>query len=101
LPPANKGSRQRALCHLPRKAVDKEPFATCQQRQSAKNFCFEKKLKEPLPPANQGSRQRNSIIKKIKKAFADCRVAVGKRDALRHLTTAFVSFADCHTGFFR
>ena len=39
--PAKKGSRQRALCHLPKKAVGKE---------------------------------------------------------LRHLTTAFVPFADCHTG---
>jgi len=40
--PANKGSRQRMLCHLPIKAVDNESFATCEQRQSAKNFCPEK-----------------------------------------------------------
>ena len=47
--PAKKGSRQRALCHLPLKAVGKEPFATCQKRQSAKS---------PLPPVKKGSRQR-------------------------------------------
>ena len=96
------------LCHLPIKAVGKESFATCQYRQSAKNS---------LPPANKDSRQRISVLKKIKtafatcpskqlakkfcykkirKAFADCRAAVGKRDALCHLTTAYVSFTDCH-----
>jgi len=30
LPPANKGSRQRILCHLPIKAVGKESSAPCQ-----------------------------------------------------------------------
>ena len=37
------------LCHLPRKAVGKEPFATCQERQSAKGS---------LPPVKKCSRQR-------------------------------------------
>jgi len=54
----------------------KTAFATCPSRQSAKKFYY----------------------KKIRKAFADYRVAVGKRDVLRHLTTAYVPFADCHTG---
>jgi len=96
LPPAKKGSRQRALCHLSKKAVGKEPFATRQKRQSAKSpfaTCQKRQsAKSPLPPAKKSSRQRNSIIKKIRKA------AVGKGDALRHLTTTFVPFADCHIG---
>ena len=35
-------TRLNSLCHLPIKAIGKEPFVTCQKRQSAKNFCFEK-----------------------------------------------------------
>ena len=84
LPPANKGSWARILCHLLIKTVGKEflfkkikiAFATYPSRQSAKKFYY----------------------KKIRKVFPDCRVVVGKRDALRHFTTAYVPFADCHTG---
>ena len=86
LPPANKVSRQRALCHLPIKAVGKESFATCQERQSAKSSVISRRRSFPLPTA----------ILAGGKGFADC-FSLGRwQRFLCRRILCHVFFADCH-----
>ena len=93
LPPAKKGSRQRALCHLPRKAVGKGLFATCQEMQSAKSSVISQRRSFSLPTAFLLAGGKGFFADRI---FAGCSLPTATCKTVgKAFATCFRAFADC------